>query len=93
MSDPRFDAIQLGVHAKERLRQRAISTQDIEYILGQPARQYPGMSAGTTTVEGQTVDGRLLAVVYSELADSRGRVAYIVTVYPIRRFRDDAADV
>jgi hypothetical protein len=93
MAVPRFDAIQFGIHARGRITQRGISEQDVERILLHPARVYAGDAPGTTVVEGSSATGRPLAVVYSELNDSRGRVAYIVTVFPIRRFKDDANDL
>ncbi|MGH2560397.1 MAG: DUF4258 domain-containing protein [Thermomicrobiales bacterium] len=80
-----FDGIQIGVHARGRLELRNLSVQDIEVVLANPERVYPGSTPGTTVVEGATEAGRRIAVVYSDVVDSRRRIAYIVTVYPVRR--------
>ncbi len=90
MTGRAFDAIQLGVHARQQAAQRGISTRSIEHVLQRWTKRYPGTHPDTFGVEGEDESGRLIAIVYSELFDSRGRVAYVVTVFPIRRYRDDA---
>ncbi len=90
VSNRSFDAIQVGTPARQQGLQRRIDVSDIENELRTATRRYPGTSPRTFRVEGADGSGRLIAIIYSELIDSRGRVAYVVTLLPIRRYRDDA---
>jgi len=90
LSGRQFDEIHVGVHARQQGLQRGITVRDVDHVLRTATRQYPGTSPNTFRVEGTDGSGRMIAIVYSELIDTRGRVAYIVTLFPIRRYRDDA---
>ena len=89
MDSPRVDAVQFGIHARDQVKRRGISLRAIERLIRRNAKRYAGTSPGTFRIEGETEPGRLIAVIYSELHNSRGRVAYVVTAFPIRRYSDD----
>jgi hypothetical protein len=83
-----YAAIAYDPHARDRMRERRVSEQQVERVIANPTRRFPSTDPpGRVVAEYDTTAGNTLRVVYVEVATAGGTEALVLTVLRFRRRR------